>query len=203
MPPRPPDVAVAPEVSFDAVQHTGSAAAVESMLQIGKCQETILDTTYGSGVFWTGSNRLVFGCDTNPSRAKDLVADFRNLPFVDGEFPTVVYDPPFHPFVGSGEEDRYSGMGTTDKELKVEFLKGLLECWRVTSRHLLVKCQGYIHNHAPQWMPLWCVTALGEPFEWMVVTRDAKRTSGRWVTVRSLRRKHADYLLFDKKGNKR
>ena len=83
------------------------------------------------------------------------------------------------------------------------FQQGLEECWRVTSRHLLVKCQGFVHNHAPQWMPLWAIAVCGEPFEWLTVWRKGKRVSGRWTSTRSLRRNHADYLLFDRVGNYR
>lgn len=94
-------------------------------------------------------------------------------------------------------------MGRADKELKNAFLSGLAEAWRVTDAYLLLKCQGFIHNHQPQWMPLWAVSLLGEPFEWMVVTRHGKRVSGRWKNVRSLRRRHADYMLFSRRGLKR
>jgi len=149
------------------------------------------------------NERDVIGLDILPGRAKTQVGDFRSLPFYDGEFPTVVYDPPFHPFVGSNEELRFSGMGKNEKEMRAGFEAGLRECWRVTSRHLLVKCQGFVHNHAPQWMPLWTTAICGEPFEWMIVWRKGKLVSGRWKSVNSLRRNHADYLLFDKKGNKR
>ncbi len=188
---------------MNSVIEATSAEAVEGLLSLVKAQEPILDTTYGSGDFWVGSTRDVYGCDTDPQRAKNCVADFRSLPFADGQFPTVVFDPPFHPYVGSAEEKQFKGLGKNDKELRTQFDAGLKECWRVTSRHLLVKCQGFVHNHTPQWMPLWCVSVCGEPFEWLVVARDHKRISGRWKNTFSLRRNHADYLIFDKKGNKR
>jgi len=180
-----------------------SAAAVEGLLALVNATSPILDATYGSGDFWRGSSRVVFGCDVDPARAKDQVADFRDLPFADGQFPTVVYDPPFHPYVNSREETQFKGMGSNEKELRADFEKGLRECWRVTSRHLLVKCQGFVHNHTPQWMPLWTVGICGEPFEWLIVHRQHKVISGKWKNSFSLRRNHADYLLFDKKGNKR
>jgi hypothetical protein len=180
-----------------------SAEAMEGLLELTKAKEPILDLTYGSGNFWVGSKRQVLGCDLNPARAKDFVCDFTNLHFRDGEYESVIYDPPFHPFVGSAEQKLYSGLGRNEKELKELFCKGLKEAWRVTSRHLFVKCQGFVHNHAPQWMPLWAIDVCGEPFEWLIVWRDQKRSSGRWVSNNSLRRNHADYLVFDKKGNKR
>lgn len=181
--------------------HTSCAEAVEGLLSLVNAQEPILDTTYGSGDFWKGSSRSVVGCDICPTRARDRIEDFTSLSFADKEFPTVVYDPPFHPYVGSVEEKKFRGMGKNDRELRQQFDAGLRECWRVTSRHLIVKCQGFIHNHRPQWMPLWAVAVCGEPFEWLVVYRNHKVISGRWKNTFSLRRNHADYLLFDKKGN--
>lgn len=186
-----------------SVSSITSAEAVEGLLALVSAGEPVLDVTYGNGTFWKGSTREVVGIDVDPSRAKTISADFCSLPFADGTFPAVIYDPPFHPMVNSAEEVRFRGMGRNERELRVQFEIGLQECWRVTSRHLIVKCQGFVHNHAPQWMPLWVVGVLGEPFEWLIVTRDHKRVSGRWVNVKSLRRNHADYMLFDKRGNKR
>lgn len=188
---------------LEAVAQIDSAHAVEGLLSLVGALDPILDVTYGSGVFWQGSNRRIEGYDLNPDRAPAGVADFTQLGFADGSYPTVIYDPPFHPFVGSAEEERFSGLGRNEQELKNLFQLGLRECWRVTSSYLLVKCQSYIHNHKPQWMPLWAIEICGEPFEWLIATRSGKRISGRWKTVRSLRRRHADYLLFSKKGNKR
>jgi len=186
-----------------SVVEISAAGAVEGLLALVRAADPVLDTTYGNGDFWIGSTRKIVGCDIDPDRALSHVADFRSLPFSDSQFPTVVFDPPFHPYVGSAEEAQFKGMGRNEKELRADFDKGLRECWRVTSRHLLVKCQGFVHNHTPQWMPLWCVAICGEPFEWLIVTREHKRISGRWVNTLSLRRNHADYLIFDKRGNKR
>ena len=180
-----------------------SAEAIRGLLSLVKANQPILDVTYGSGDFWIGGDLEVVGCDIDPSRAKDCIIDFTNLPFGDSAFPTVVFDPPFHPYVGSIEEKQFKGLGKNDLELKNLFIDGVRECWRVTSRHLLIKCQGYIHNHHPQWMPIWAFSVCGEPFEWLIVYRDHKRISGRWKNSFSLRRNHADYIIFDKNGNKR
>lgn len=176
---------------------------IEGLLQLVRADGSILDTTYGSGRFWAGSSRKVVGCDLDSARAKDICCDFTNLPFAADTFPVVVFDPPFHPYVGSIEEVQYKGMGTNECELKEKFIGGLRECQRVTSNHLIVKCQHFVHNHKVQWMPLWAIEELGEPFEWMVNLRRGKIVSGRWKTVRSLYRNHADWLVFSKKGNHR
>lgn len=187
-----------------SVSYCGSAEAVDGLLNLVAAAAPYVDVTFGNGTFWKGSHRNVIGLDLTQDRAKDCVADFQNLPFANAAVPTVVFDPPFHPNgANSAEAVRFKGMGQTERQLKSEFQSGCAECWRVTSRHLLIKCQGFVHNHAPQWMPLWAIEVLGEPFEWFIAARLNKRESGRWTTTRSLRRNHADYLLFDKRGNKR
>lgn len=188
---------------MNKVEQLTSPQAVERLLSLITFEGPILDTTYGSGVFWKGSSRQVVGCDMNPSRAKDVCCSFYDLPFADDTFELVVFDPPFHPFVGSHEEERFSGMGRNEKELRYFFEVGIAESWRVSSKYLLVKCQDYVHNHRPQWMPLWATGMLGEPYEWLIATRPSKLTSSLWKTVRSLRRNHADYLLFSKLGTAR
>lgn len=188
---------------MNSVIFCDSSEAVQGMLALVNAQQPILDVTYGNGTFWKGFEGKVIGMDINPERAKDVTGSFLAIPFPDGSFPTVVYDPPYHPDVHSAEEERFASLGKNEKELKMLYQAGLRECWRVTSRHLLVKCQGFVHNHAPQWMELWTCEVLGEPFEWLTVGREGKRISGRWVNVKSLRRNHATYLMFDKRGNKR
>lgn len=192
-----------PQTINEAITDVSSADAVESLLSLVNASDPILDPTYGHGVFWKHTTHEVWGFDIDIERSPRGVVDFTALPFSDATFPTVVFDPPFHPFVNSAEELRFSGLGKNDRELKQLFQAGVSECWRVTAQHLIVKCQGYIHNHRPQWMPLWAIEVCGEPFEWLLATRKGKRISGRWKSQRSLWRHHADYLLFNKSGNRR
>lgn len=181
-----------------------SAAAMASIIEVVGAQEPIVDLTYGSGLFWKGSDKKVFGCDLDQKRAKTVVADFFNLPFTDASCPTVVYDPPFHTKGSNSiEETRFKAMGANEKELKELYLRGLREAWRVTEKFLVVKCQGYIHNHRPQWMELWTCAELGEPYEWLTTRRPSKIVSSIWGKQRSLYRNHATYLVFCKKGNHR
>lgn len=189
------------DAPLTSVAKISSPAAIEGLLSLVRAADPILDTTYGNGTFWKGSTRKVHGCDVDPERAKDQAASFLALPFADGGFPTVVYDPPFHPGITSAEIGRYRSLGKNNKELKTLFQAGLRECWRVTSRHLIVKCQGFINGRKPQWMPLWAIEVCGEPYEWLVVHRTNKRISSRWKSTLSLHRNHADYLVFDKRGN--
>ena len=186
-----------------SVVNLPSGQAIEGLLSLTHAQEPILDPTWGNGTFWKGTNRQVVGGDIDPQRAKDIVLDFTALPYNDRQFATVVFDPPFHPDVHSRESARFRHMGSDEKVMQAQFRLGVAECWRVCSGILIVKCQGFVHNHRPQWMPLWAIDICGEPFEWLIVWRGHKVISGRWVSCNSLRRNHADYLVFNRKGNHR
>ncbi len=175
--------------------------AIEALLSLRSDVGKILDTTYGLGTFWKGSERQPTFMDVNPDRAKNLNASFLSLPFDDNAYGTVIYDPPFHPGSTTAEKDRYGTMGKNSAELEVMFRAGLQECYRVSQKYVLVKCQGFMDGGRPRWMQLWAVDELGEPFEWLVSWRQGKRISGSWKTVRSLRRNHSDYLLFSKRSN--
>lgn len=189
---------------MNTVEFVSSGTAVQGLLALVQAGRPIVDVTHGSGVFWQAASYKVFGFDREPARALSAVADFQALPIANAGAPTIVFDPPFHPEgANSAEAARFRTMGQTEVGLKDQFQAGVRECWRATSNHLLVKCQGFVHNHAPQWMPLWAIEVCGEPFEWLTVGREHKRISGRWKNVRSLRRNHADYLVFSKRGNKR
>lgn len=107
---------------MNSVVEMTSAEAVAGLLELVHADDPILDVTYGSGDFWHGTSRTVYGCDLDPQRAKDQVVDFRTLPFDSGAYPTVVFDPPFHPYVGSREEEQFKGMGKNERELKEHFL---------------------------------------------------------------------------------
>lgn len=188
---------------MNSVLSASSSEAVNGLLDLVSAPSPIVDATYGNGTFWKGSVRKVIGGDYDRTRAKDFIADFRNLPFADSTVPTIIFDPPFHPHVNSAEELRFKAMGSNEVQMRAQFIAGVTECWRAAQSYLLVKCQGFVHNHRPQWMPLWAVSVCGEPFEWLIVWREAKRISGRWKSSNSLRRNHADYLLFSKRGNHR
>ncbi len=57
--------------------------------------DPILDATYNSGRFWSGSERRVVSMDIDPRHTPDILADNREMPGVDADsFAVVVYDPP-------------------------------------------------------------------------------------------------------------
>ena len=63
--------------------------------------------------------------------APDVVADFRNMPFPNGSFRLVVYDPP-HLTSGSMKSVINKKYGLLNRETwKQDIVDGFTECWRV------------------------------------------------------------------------
>lgn len=62
--------------------------------------QRILDATVNRGRFWKGSSREVIGMDIEPSEYALLRGDNKAMPFGDGVFDVVVYDPPHIPNQG-------------------------------------------------------------------------------------------------------
>lgn len=143
------DRAVGPLLS--SVVHGSNAdliAAVAPLYLTG----TVLDTTYGRGMWW------------RRHRPAQLVAhdidldgvDFRDLPHPDASFDTVCFDPPYVPRHGSNHQipardvDFRSRFGLTEprteRQLRALIDDGLTECARVARRWLLVKCNDYCNG---------------------------------------------------------
>jgi hypothetical protein len=113
---------------------------------------TVLDVTYGRGMWW------------RRHRPADLVAhdlaldgvDFRALPHDDASFDTVCFDPPYVPRHGNTDSTknrdqefrRRYGLVEPRTELQMRALinDGLAECARVARRWLLVKCTDYCNG---------------------------------------------------------
>ena len=105
--------------------------------------KAILDACCGSRMFWFDRRHpdVVFMdrrhethtlCDGRTLEIKpDLVGDFREMPFSDGEFRLVVFDPPH--LIHAGESSWLAKKyGKLDRETWQEDLKaGFQECFRV------------------------------------------------------------------------
>ncbi len=65
--------------------------------RLGYLPGTVLDPTYGLGNFWNVYRPAqLTGCDIDPEKSPiGYSVDFRKLPFGDGEFDAVVFDPPY------------------------------------------------------------------------------------------------------------
>lgn len=144
------DKAVGPLVSSVI---PGSNADLVAQLAPLYLTGSVLDVTYGRGMWWRRyqpPGRFVFH-----DLATDGV-DFRDLPYANGEFDTVCFDPPYVPRHGTGDatmprdqdfRDRF-GLAEPRTELQMRELinAGLAECARVSGRWLLVKCTDYCNG---------------------------------------------------------
>lgn len=110
------------------------------------CPETppVLDACCGPRMFWfdrcdgralfVDKRREACQADTREGRRKivvdpDILADFQSLPFADGSFSLVVFDPP-HTFSGKNGwmAKKYGRLNTGWRE---EIAAGFAECFRV------------------------------------------------------------------------
>jgi hypothetical protein len=107
---------------------------------------TVLDTTYGRGMWWTKHRPEHM---VTHDLALDGV-DFRSLPHDDRSFDTVCFDPPYVPRQGptdattERDQDFRERFGLDVSRSTAETFElifhGLAECARVADRWLLVKC---------------------------------------------------------------
>ena len=110
----------------------------------GSAFPAVLDACCGPRMMWfdKADNRALFldkrreqwQCDSREGRREivvdpDMLADFQALPFPDGTFALVVFDPP-HTFAGASGwmAKKYGQLGDGWRD---EIRRGFAECWRV------------------------------------------------------------------------
>ena len=100
--------------------------------------------------------------------------DFRKLPFGDGEFDAVVFDPPYrlNGTPDRGEFDERYGIGgkyTRWQDRHQLIQEGLSECARVASAFVLLKCQDQVCSGKKRWQTsdfsFWAMTECGLSLE--------------------------------------
>lgn len=123
---------------------------------------TVLDMTWGSGRFWDGSAPVdVVGLDRNPTRARNVCADFTRLPFRDGAFDVAIFDPPYLTEAGRGSvvRQRFGSFGSIP-ELRAAVEAGSREAWRVSRIGAIVKVMDYCHASRLVRMSRWVEDAI-------------------------------------------
>jgi hypothetical protein len=112
----------------------------------------LLDPTYGRGTFW----KLWTPSHLVKHDLKLDGVDFRNLPYADGTFHQVVFDPPYKlngtPTENVDERYGVNVVGTRAGRMQL-CLDGIEECARVTALGgwLLVKCQDQVNGGQVRW----------------------------------------------------
>ncbi len=104
----------------------------------------VLDSCCGSRMFWFNKSddralfvdkrREICHADTREGRREivvnpDMLADFTALPFADGTFTLVIFDPP-HTFAGPNSWTRKK-YGTLERDWRAQIKAGFAECFRV------------------------------------------------------------------------
>lgn len=124
----------------------------------------ILDVTHNRGVMWQRLPYQVHRSDIDPALYQegltDTVADFRSLPFGDGSFDVIVFDPPHLTHAGGtgvmGEWHARYGLDKTYSQATAPstlFEPFLCEAGRVLVQDgvILAKICDQVHGRAYQW----------------------------------------------------
>jgi len=172
----------------------------------------ILDATVNGGRFWRGSKRPVIGLDIEARHKPNLVADNTAMPFRDGSFEVVVYDPPHIPNQGrDNKKDFNKRFGLVLRSAKENhytfthtFPPFLREAFRVLKEEgiLLCKITDYVHHHRYQWAHIELINAARNagftPCDCIVKIRKGPIVDPKWKTAHHTRRQHCYWLVFRK-----
>jgi hypothetical protein len=172
----------------------------------------ILDATVNGGRFWRGSTRPVVGMDIEPKHCPDVVGDNRCMPFEDGRFDVVVYDPPHIPNQGQDKSKDFnlrfglvlkssSEQGYSFSHLYPPFAK---EAYRVLIPEGIMFCKiaDYVHGHRFQWAHIALIeaaTSVGfTACDCIVKTRSGPIIDPKWKNAHHARRQHCHWIIFRK-----
>lgn len=177
-----------------------------------KPPRSILDSTVNGGRFWRGSNRPVVGMDIDARYRPHVVGDNGSMPFRNGTFDVVVYDPPHIPNQGVDKSKDFNsrfGLGQrVPKELQYSFAHTypsfLEEAWRVLRSEgiLLSKIADYVHHHRYQWAHvefLQAARTVGfRACDCIIKIRKGPIVDPKWKIAHHTRRQHCYWLVFRK-----
>ncbi len=172
----------------------------------------ILDATVNGGRFWRGSKWPVIGLDVEANHKPDLVADNTTMPFQDGSFDVLVYDPPHIPNQGKDQKKdfnkRFGLVLRSSKENHYTFTHTfppfLREAFRVlrTEGILFAKITDYVHHHRYQWAHIELINAARDvgfmPCDCIVKVRKSPIIDPKWKIAHHTRRQHCYWIVFRK-----
>jgi hypothetical protein len=186
---------------YTAQVHTNAEATAGLLRVIFPDATTVLDTTYGKGMFWRGSlaDVHVTSMDRNPARRTDVVADFTRLPFRDGAFDVAIFDPPYQWDMGQKGSiiGKLFGTYTSEAHARETVQLGAREAWRVSRLGVLVKVQNYIHSSRLVHMTRWVEDAIPSPlYDELHLVNPRKLIVPSWGEQASVYRNHSTFLAF-------
>jgi hypothetical protein len=150
-----------------------NGAMIRDVARLGFLEGSVLDLTYGEGLFWTDFQPdpdLFVACDGNPKKVPELgyCKDFTATGFQDGCADTVVFDPPYK--LNGTPDERLDGRYGVDVPATIAerhdlMVRGLIEAKRLTREFVLVKCQDQVASGRVWWQTdLMTRTAEAAPF---------------------------------------
>jgi SAM-dependent methyltransferase len=216
-PPAAPASASATAVGYaplSSVSDESDARLIERLLDFypRRRPEAILDATANTRKFWAGTTRPVTFLDIDPKYHPDVVGDFRAMPFGDGSFDVVVFDPPHVPNQGRDQQkdfrDRF-GLGeksgaATGYSLSHLYPPFCAEAYRVLRPEgiVLAKIADYVHNHQAHWAHVdFLAAAEAAGFtncDLIVKVRKGPIVDPKWKRAHHARRRHSYWLICRK-----
>lgn len=172
----------------------------------------ILDATVNVGRFWRGSTHPVIGMDISQSFKPDVVGDNLRMPFADGSYDVIVYDPPHVPNQGKDrQKDFNTRFGLVIKSsaengynFSHTYPPFVREAYRVLIPEgvLFCKITDYVHNHRYQWAHVELLTAAAAagfcPCDCIVKLRKGPIIDPKWKRAHHARRHHCYWMVFRK-----
>jgi len=200
------------------VLHGKDHTAIEILIDIHSevvTDPVILDCTYNQGTMWRHCRyQPTFTSDISEQHKVSVVADFARLPFGDGVFDVIIFDPPHLPTAAASAnssliwERRYgitaAGEGREGDSVTPMFLGFIEEARRTLRRDgiVLAKIADITHNHKYQWQMVEFVNAARvsgmTPCD-MLIKMDPSQgnlRSSKWMSVRHLRKGHSYWIVL-------
>lgn len=195
-----------------SVASDNATAMHEIMLMYARPGMTVVDPTYGRGVFWSKVDVSAYQV-----LATDLAGtghDFRSLPYLAGAAHIVVLDPPYRykPPAGTVKDTvdvcyRLSDspdIGST-KAVHELYVAGMREAYRILKPYgfLLLKCQDTIEAGKQVWTHVYLMAAateIGFVVRDLMIVVNPTPSPTRWSVHRHARKGHSYFLVLRRDG---
>lgn len=182
--------------------HIDSAQAIRRIMDLAfrDCW-TVLDTTYGKGNFWVYGLPDYIELSKNDLFVKDKNItnwDFTYLPYKDGLYDLVVFDPPH--LADGGVDGMMTELYTSVKGINslIDVIeRGVQEAWRVSEKGIIVKVIDSAHGGKYVMLSDVVKSALNmNPYFVLHTIRPAPVIDPKHEAVRVPRNNGAQYLVF-------
>ena len=160
-----------------------NADLIADVAKLGYLDGSVLDVTYGYGVFWQKFKPDDFtACDIDEAKSPiGYSVDFTNLPFERKTFDAIVLDPPYklNGTPTDSVDERYGvHVVKTWQERYSMIMDGIIECAYHTKKYLLVKCMDQVVSGKKRWQTMdfthaakACALTLEDRFDMLVTPR--------------------------------